>query len=315
MAGSIIVARGLSRRYGSIVALDGVDLNIAEGTVYALLGPNGAGKTTLINLLTTLMLPHAGSAQIAGYDVVRQAAQVRRLIGVTFQELILDRDLTGRQVLDIHARLYRLSPALRRQRITELIALVQLEEAIDRQVKGYSGGMQRRLELARGLMTEPQVLFLDEPTQGLDPQNRHAIWEYLQVLKRERGLTLLLTTHYMEEAEALADVVGIIDHGRMVVEGSPAALIGELGADVVRIVGSGDTAAFLEHMRAMPYIGSITHDLEPGAIMFGVEHGTRRLAEIIAQAHRNGFTISDIEVRRPTLGEVFLKHTGVTLRS
>jgi ABC-2 type transport system ATP-binding protein len=310
----MIAAHGLVKRYGSIVALDGVDLQVAPGTVYALLGPNGAGKTTLINLLTTLARPSGGSAEVAGYDIVRQPEDVRRAIGVTFQELILDRDLTGRQVLDIHARLYRMPAEARRRRIAELVELVQLADAIDRPVKGYSGGMQRRLELARGLMTDPQALFLDEPTQGLDPQNRTTIWEYILALKRERGLTLLLTTHYMEEAEALADVVGIIDRGRMIIEGAPAALVGALGADLIRIVGRGDDSAFVERLRALPYIGEITRDAESGTILFGVDQGTRRLAEIVAQAGNNGFTIVDIEVRRPTLGEVFLQHTGSALR-
>ncbi|HRC75533.1 MAG TPA: ATP-binding cassette domain-containing protein, partial [Kouleothrix sp.] len=236
MATQMIVTRGLAKRYGEVAALDGIDLDIAAGSIYALLGPNGAGKTTTISILTTLALPSAGSAQVAGFDVTRQANEVRRRIGVTFQDLVLDPDLTGRQVLDIHGRLYRQPRELRQRRIAELVELVQLGDAIDRLVKGYSGGMKRRLELARGLMTDPQVLFLDEPTQGLDPQNRATIWDYIRMLRRERGLTLLLTTHYMEEAEALADTVGIIDRGHKVAEGAPAALAAELGADLLVLV-------------------------------------------------------------------------------
>ncbi|MGB9634667.1 MAG: ATP-binding cassette domain-containing protein, partial [Chloroflexaceae bacterium] len=234
-----IIARGLRKQYGTVIAVDGIDLAVPAGTIYALLGPNGAGKTTTINMLTTLALPTAGEASVCGYDIVRQADRVRACIGVTFQDIVLDADLTGREVLDIHGRLYRQPAAVRRQRIAELVDLVQLGEAIDRRVRTYSGGMKRRLELARGLMTDPQALFLDEPTQGLDPQNRVGIWSYIRTLNRERGLTLLLTTHYMDEAEALASRVGIVDRGRLVAEGTPGDLAADLGADVIRVRGSG----------------------------------------------------------------------------
>jgi len=309
---TMIEARGLTKRFGAITALDGVDLDVTGGSIYALLGPNGAGKTTTINILTTLAQPSAGMARVAGCDVLRQADQVRRRIGVTFQDLVLDPDLTGRQVLDIHGRLYRQPRDLRRRRIAEMIALVQLGDAIDRLVKTYSGGMKRRLELARGLMTDPQVLFLDEPTQGLDPQNRVTIWEYIRTLKRERGLTLLLTTHYMEEAEALADTVGIIDHGRKVAEGTPAGLAAELGADLIRITGRGDAAHLIEQLRRLPYVDRVS----PGerTIEIGVDSGSRRIAEVVAQASGNGFAIEDISVARPSLGDVFLKYTGRALR-
>jgi ABC-2 type transport system ATP-binding protein len=310
----MIEATGLAKRYGEVAALDGVDLRVAQGSIYAMLGPNGAGKTTTINILTTLTQPSAGSASVAGADVVRQPEAVRRAIGVTFQDIVLDRDLTGRQVLDIHGRLYSMPAEARRRRIAELVELTQLEGAIDRIVKTYSGGMQRRLELARGLMTEPQVLFLDEPTQGLDPQNRTAIWEYVRQLRRERGLTLLLTTHYMDEAEVLADVVGIIDRGRKVAEGPPAALAAELGADVIRIVGSGGDAPLAERLRALPFVHHVAASTDDRLIEIGVDSGPRRLAEVVAQAGGNGFTIDDITVARPSLGDVFLKYTGRALR-
>lgn len=212
--------------------MDGLNLKIASGLTYALLGPNGAGKTTTISMLTTLLEPTSGRATVSGFDVQRQADKVRQQIGVTFQEIVLDPDLTGRQVLDVHGRLYRQGKAERGDKIEELTSLVELKEALDRTVKTYSGGMKRRLELARGLMTELQILFLDEPTQSLDPQNRTAIWTYLHQLREQTGLTILLTTHYMEETEALADRVGIIDRGRLVIEGSPADLIEEMGAQV-----------------------------------------------------------------------------------
>ncbi|GAB4211113.1 MAG: ATP-binding cassette domain-containing protein [Roseiflexaceae bacterium] len=310
----MIEAHNLVKHYGQVVALDGVDLQVPRGSIYALLGPNGAGKTTTINILTTLIQPTSGSARVAGHDVMRQPDAVRRAIGVTFQDLVLDRDLTGRQVLDIHGRLYKQPTDLRRRRINELVDLVQLGDAIDRIVKTYSGGMQRRLELARGLMTDPQVLFLDEPTQGLDPQNRAAIWEYVRRLSREQGLTLLLTTHFMEEAEALADLVGIIDHGSKVAEGTCAALVADMGADVIRIVGNGDDSHFLERLRALPFVDQVHRSERDRVIQVGVDSGNRRVAEIVAQASGNGYAIEDISIARPTLGDVFLKYTGRALR-
>ena len=312
MTEPMIAARGLVKRYGAVTALDGVDLTVGGGMIYALLGPNGAGKTTAINILTTLAQPSAGSASVAGYDVLRQADQVRRHIGVTFQDIVLDNDLTGRQVLDVHGRLYRQPRELRRRRIAELVELVQLGDAVDRLVKTYSGGMKRRLELARGLMTDPLVLFLDEPTQGLDPQNRANIWDYIRALRRERGLTLLLTTHYMEEAEALADIVGIIDGGRMVAQGSPGGLVAELGADVIRITGRGDPTHLVERLGQLPFVDRVI--AAEDIVELGVDSGTRRIAEIVAHAGDNGFAIEDITMARPSLGDVFLKYTGRALR-
>jgi len=191
-----IEARGLVKRYGEeVLAVDGVDLTIPANQIYGLLGPNGAGKTTTISILTTQIEPTAGDAKIHGLDVVKQASDVRQRIGVTFQEMVLDDELTGYQVMDYHGRLYRMGKAERRTKIEELLALVELEEAAERKAKTYSGGMKRRLELARALMTTPEVLFLDEPTLGLDPQTRARIWDYLRALREERGMTLLLTTH------------------------------------------------------------------------------------------------------------------------
>lgn len=309
-----IIARGLRKQYGTVIAVDGIDLAVPAGTIYALLGPNGAGKTTTINMLTTLAVPTAGEASVCGYDVVRQADRVRACIGVTFQDIVLDADLTGREVLDIHGRLYRQPAAVRRQRIAELVDLVQLGEAIDRRVRTYSGGMKRRLELARGLMTNPRALFLDEPTQGLDPQNREGIWSYIRTLNRERGLTLLLTTHYMDEAEALASRVGIVDRGRLVAEGTPGDLAASLGADVIRVRGSGDQAHFVSHVAALPFVARVETDPEAAMVLVYVDSGSRRLVEVVGLASGNGFVVEDVTVSRPGLGDVFLHHTGRALR-
>ena len=314
MAELAITARGLTKQYGAVTALDGIDLAVSSGTVYALLGPNGAGKTTTINILTTLTRPTAGEATVCGHDVLRQADQVRACIGVTFQDIVLDPDLTGREVLDIHGRLYRQPGALRRRRLAELVELVQLGDAIDRRVRTYSGGMKRRLELARGLMTEPRVLFLDEPTQGLDPQNRVGIWGYIRDLNRVRGLTLLLTTHYMDEAEALASQVGIVDRGRLVAEGTPGDLVATLGADVIRVRGQGEQAHFVAEVARLPFVVRVETDAADAMVLVYVDSGSRRLVEVVGAASGNGFLVEDVTLARPSLGDVFLYHTGRALR-
>ena len=308
-----IEASGLVKRYSNeVTAIEEVDLQVQVNTIHALLGPNGAGKTSTISVLTTLIEPTAGSAKVAGFDVVRQAGEVRRRIGVTFQEMVLDGDLTGRQALDYHGRLYRLKARHRQSKIADLLGLVELEDAADRKIKTYSGGMKRRLELARGLMTSPEVLFLDEPTTGLDPQNRANIWDYIKNLKEQSGLTLLLTTHYMDEAEALADQVSIIDHGRIVVEGTPRELIDQMGADTIRITGQGDSTSYLKKVQSLPFVQAINSS--EGLIQIGVDSGNKRLAEIVSLAQNNGFTIEDISLTKPSLGDVFIKYTGRQLR-
>jgi ABC-2 type transport system ATP-binding protein len=303
-----------------IEALRGVSFVVKRGEIYALLGPNGAGKTTLISILTTLLTPTSGRAVVAGFDVLRETAEVRRRLGVTFQEIVLDADLTGRQALDFHGRLYGLDRRTRLERIEALARLVELSDALDRRIGTYSGGMKRRLELARGLLPKPEVLFLDEPTQGLDPQNRAAIWRYVRKLREEEGTTLLLTTHYMEEAETLADRVGIIDQGRLLVEGAPAELIAQMGADVITLTGVGDAAGLAEQLRRLPYISqSLVHQHERSenaavSVQVGVDNGERRLAEVIAAALACQFHIQQVKVNRPTLGDVFLAYTGDRLR-
>jgi ABC-2 type transport system ATP-binding protein len=311
--GFAIETRGLVKRYGQeVLAVDGVDLSIPANQIYGLLGPNGAGKTTTISILTTLLEPTAGEARVVGLDVVKRAADVRRRIGVTFQEMVLDDELTGRQVMDYHGRLYRLGPAERKAKIEELLALVELEEAADRKAKTYSGGMKRRLELARALMTAPEVLFLDEPTLGLDPQTRARIWDYLRALREEGGMTLLMTTHYMDEAEELADMVGIIDRGNLVAEGRPRDLIEQMGADTIHIVGEGDQDTFVEKVSSLPFVQAV--NVGRTVIQVGVDSGSRRLVGVLSQAAGDAFAIQDVTVAKPSLGDVFLKYTGRRLR-
>jgi len=326
-ASNAIQAQALTKEYRtsdgqSVHALQGLDLTVRAGEIYALLGPNGAGKTTTLSILTTLLLPTSGTAMVAGFDVVTQSAEVRRHIGVTFQEVVLDQMLTGRHLLDFHGQLYGQSLAERRAAIAELAALVELSDVLDREVKTYSGGMKRRLELARGLMTRPQLLFLDEPTQGLDPQNRESIWRYIRRLRDEMGITLLLTTHYMEEAETLADRVGIVDHGQMVTEGAPAALVSQLGADVVAMQGEGELQPLVAALQALPFVANVTHTRStngdsPGTqqtIQVGVDQGDRRLVAVLNIAAAQGFQVQSVTVTRPSLGQVFLAQTGYALR-
>ena len=308
-------------RDGAVQALRGVTFSVQRGEIYALLGPNGAGKTTLLSILTTLLAPTAGRAAVAGFDVVTQTAEVRRRLGVTFQEIVLDTELSGRQVLDFHGRLYGLDQPTRKRRIAALAALVELSDVLDRKTGTYSGGMKRRLELARGLLPAPQVLFLDEPTQGLDPQNRAGIWRYLRQLRKEEGITLLLTTHSMEEAESLADRVGILDDGELLLTGSPAELIGQMGADVVTLAGTGDVARQSALLAGLPFVTNLVHHVAEGPLgepsicfQIGVDSGERRLAELIAATLAAGFAIHQVAIHRPSLGDVFLACTGEQLR-
>ncbi|MDB5082222.1 MAG: hypothetical protein JWP00_4146 [Chloroflexi bacterium] len=327
--GYAIETKGLSKSFDKVKAVTSLDLKVEEGSLYALLGPNGAGKTTTINLLTTLIAPDSGLATVAGYNVATQPNQVRRNIGVTFQEVALDRNLTGRSLLDIHGRLYRLPQAEIKKRTQQLIKLVELEDVLDRQVKTFSGGMKRRLELARGLLTEPRILFLDEPTVGLDPHNRERIWAYLQELRSKQNITIMLTTHYLDEAERLADKVGIIDEGKLVVEGSPGGLIASLGTDVVKLTGTGDIARFKEILREQEWIaafrvaragseeetpaGEETSGLFDILVNLASEAG-RSVKPLVDLAERSGFNVEDVSLQRPTLNEVFFKYTGRRLR-
>ncbi len=315
-----LITNGLEKVYlvgnESVHALRGVSFIVQAGEIYALLGPNGAGKTTLLSILTTLLTPTRGTAQVAGYDVVAQAAEVRRRIGVTFQEIVVDGELTGRQTLDFHGQLYGQDASTRRQRIDELAVLVELADVLDRKAETYSGGMKRRLELARGLMTAPQILFLDEPTQGLDPQNRAGIWRYIRRLREERGMTLLLTTHYMDEAEQLADRVGIIDHGLLVAEGAPQELVQRMGADVITLEGPGSLNGLEARLEAETYVSQVTLHAADGAyrLQIGVDDGEQRLASVVGLAAASAVHVHRVSTNKPSLGDVFLAVTGYALR-
>ncbi len=300
---------GLQKYFGDVKAVDGVSISASKGKVVALLGPNGAGKTTIINLLTTQLIQDSGRATVMGFNTVESPKDVRRRLGITFQETSVDPALTGVQVLHFSGELYGMKRRERKVRATELLEMVGLTDAAKRKTKTYSGGMKRRLELARSLMNTPDVLVLDEPTLGLDPQTRAKIWEYITRLKEEFGMTLLLTTHYMDEAEQLSDHVYIIDHGKIVREGRADELIRDLGDDTVRLQGTGDISSFVKELEKLAYIQSV-HSSGGESMHLGVDSGQKRVPGILALAASCGFTISEVAIDRPNLGDVFFGVTG-----
>jgi ABC-2 type transport system ATP-binding protein len=304
-----IEAESLVKRFGGVVALDGVDLRVESGGCFGLLGPNGAGKTTLVSILATLVRPSAGRARLLGHDVEAERAAVRRDVGIVFQEPSLDPELTAREHLDLHARLYHLGDRV--SRVAEELARLDLDGHADRPVRGFSGGMKRRLEIARGLLHRPRVLFLDEPTLGLDPRARAAVWSQLREIRRRDVATLLLTTHSMEEADALCERVAILDRGRVVAEGAPGALKSALGGDllVVALERAGDFRALLAPLEGVREVALA--EVAPGAgaeLRVTVADGPRRLAGILERLQP--FGIREVRLHRPTLEAVFLHHTG-----
>jgi len=306
MQQSTIEVDTLSKRFGPVTAVESVSFSVAEGEVFAFLGPNGAGKTTTINMLCTLLRPTSGRASVNGYDIVKQRSDVRRSIGLVFQDSTLDEYLTAEQNLRFHAYAYQIPGSVREQRIAELLTLVELTERRKSRVRTFSGGMKRRLEIARGLLHSPRVLFLDEPTLGLDPQTRRHIWEHILALRKQHGLTIFLTTHYMDEAE-VAGRIGIIDHGRIVALDTPDNLKDAMGGDVITIEARDNEAAAIELSEKF----SVTPVRENGALSFSVPHGDKVLPRIIRSLES---PILAVGLRRPTLEDVFLRLTGHAIR-
>jgi ABC-2 type transport system ATP-binding protein len=291
-------------------AVDGIDLQVAPGEIYGFLGPNGAGKSTTVLMLTTLLPPTAGTARVAGYDVVKQGPQVRGVIGAALQEAALDPFLTGREHLRLQASLHGITGATRQRLIGDLLDRVGLTHAGDRKVRTYSGGMKRRLDLALALIHDPSTLFLDEPTTGLDPQSRSALWEEVGRLARQEGVTVFLTTQYLEEADVLADRVGIIDHGRIVAEGTPARLKAEIGRPTVEIVP--EAPDDLDRLRALLHRFGDETAARPGG--FAVQlNGHGSLPEVIRALDNDNLRAAQINLHEPSLDDVFLAKTGRTL--
>jgi ABC-2 type transport system ATP-binding protein len=307
----IIATENLTKRFDNFTAVDHIKFSVKEGEIFGFLGPNGAGKTTTIKMLTTLLYPTEGTASIAGFDILKQRANVRENIGIVFQEPALDTELTGRENLDFHARMYGLPQETRKRRITEVLTLVDLDDKKDVLVKHYSGGMKRRLEIARGLMHSPRVLFLDEPTLGLDAQTRRAIWEYIKQLNKEENTTIFLTTHYMDEADFLCNHIGIIDHGKIMVMDTIDVLKKSVGNDVITLSCS-DSTILHKRLEQESWISKITP--HSTFLTLGVERGEEKIPVIFDIARTVNVTISSIDVRRPTLDDVFLYYTGRSMR-
>jgi ABC-2 type transport system ATP-binding protein len=302
-----IEVSALEREFsGGIKAVDGVDLEVSEGEIYAFLGPNGAGKTTTVRMLTTLLRPTGGTARVAGYDVVADAADVRRSIGVALQEAALDPLMTGRELIQLQATLHGITGGEAERRGDALIDRVGLTQAADRRVGTYSGGMRRRLDLASALVHEPRVLFLDEPTTGLDPVSRKAIWEEVTALNRE-GATVFLTTQYLEEADQLADRVGIIAGGRIVAEGTPASLKAEVGKPHLEI-GLADGSAERAHGICGDF-GRILPDKE-GRLLVELDRGASDVAKVVRALDEAGILVESLDLVEPTLDDVFVAKTG-----
>jgi ABC-2 type transport system ATP-binding protein len=305
-----IEAQGLVREFKKGPrAVDGIDLRVDPGEIYGFLGPNGAGKSTTVHMLTTLLPPTAGTARVAGYDVVKEGPLVRKAIGAALQEAALDPFLTGREHLRLQTAMHGISGDERRRRSDELLERVGLGEAADRKVNGYSGGMKRRLDLALALVHRPRILFLDEPTTGLDPQSRNALWLEVGRLAKDEGVTVFLTTQYLEEADVLADRVGIIDHGRIVAEGTPEELKSEIACSTVEAVPSnpeerGAVATVLERF------GDQTTGFGPGSIAVQLRSADGDLAEIVRALDAEGVHIAHLQIHEPTLDDVFLAKTG-----
>jgi ABC-2 type transport system ATP-binding protein len=306
MSQPVISVRDLVKTYGKVEAVRGIDLEVGAGEIFGFLGPNGAGKSTTISILCTLIRPTSGVAQVAGIDVLHDPSSVRARIGLVFQDPSLDGQLTGRENLEFHAFLYGLPAATRKQRIDDALEIVELTDRAGSTVLTYSGGMRRRLEIARGILHYPQVLFLDEPTLGLDPQTRNKIWDYLHTVRAREHITIFMTTHYMDEAE-FCDRIAIIDQGKIVALGTPAELKTRVGGDVVTIT-TPDTALAAEQLHSIMHLDSTQVD---GALRVEVAESASFMPRLFSELT---VPITAVSARRPSLDDVFLKLTGRAIR-
>ncbi|HTS33836.1 MAG TPA: ATP-binding cassette domain-containing protein [Thermoplasmata archaeon] len=309
--GAAVTCENLGKTFpGGVEAVTSVSLDVAHGEIYGFLGPNGAGKTTMISMLTTLLRPTHGTAEVEGIDVVREPERVRRRIGLVFQRSTSDDALTGRENLEIIAGLHGISPRAARPRIRELLERLDLVEAADRRVGAYSGGMRRRLEIAAGIVHAPSLLFLDEPTLGLDPQGRAGFWQYIRELRSENGMTIFLTTHYLDEADQLSDRVSIIDHGRVLRTDSPVALKESLGSDIVLVQPSDPSRDLASLLGAIPGVASVEPRSPEGAYRVRVARSESFVPAVVRACDAAGVELAGVSTRKPSLDEVFLTLTG-----
>jgi ABC-2 type transport system ATP-binding protein len=318
-----IKVENLTKKFKNLTAVDGITFSVHEGELFGLLGPNGAGKTTILNMLSTLLNITSGRAEVAGFDVQKSRDDVRKSIGVVFQEPALDTKLTGRENLEFHARMYGMKQSESKARIDDVLGVVELKDKEKVLVENYSGGMKRRLEIARGLIHHPKVLFLDEPTLGLDAQTRRSIWDYIRKLNKEEKITIILTTHYMEEADQLCDRVAIVDHGKIVALDTPEKLKDLLGGDVITLEIEGDIDALMKKLQSSDWVKTIkkydketcSHmNLHENSICLTVEKGETKIPELINEAQSFGAKIISVALHKPSLEDVFLHFTGKRIR-
>ena len=307
-----IKVEDLTKSFNGLAAVDHISFTVRSGELFGLLGPNGAGKTTTINMLSTLLKSTSGYGEVAGHDISMSKDDIRRSIGVVFQEPALDIKLTGKENLEFHAMMYGLKKKERKERVEEVLKLVELTEKKDVLVENFSGGMKRRLEIARGLIHKPEVLFLDEPTLGLDAQTRHHIWDYIKKLNKEGGVTIILTTHYMEEADFLCDRIAIMDRGKFVAMDIPARLKDILGGDVVSMEIEGKADSLIDRINSLDWVKNMTRHNE--TLSLTMEKGERRIPQLINVARENGVNVTCVHLRKPSLEDVFLHFTGRTIR-
>ncbi|WP_094228992.1 ATP-binding cassette domain-containing protein [Methanolobus psychrotolerans] len=308
---SAITVENLTKKFGDFTAVKNLSFIIKSGEVFGLLGPNGAGKTTTMSMLSTMLKPSSGKAAVNGFDIITNEDDVRKSIGIVFQDQSLDEELTAYENMDFHGRLYRIPKSTRQKKIMELLKLVELEGKKDNLVKTYSGGMRRRLEIARGLLHEPKILFLDEPTLGLDPQTRNHLWDYIERLNREKGITIILTTHYMEEADKLCNRIAIIDKGRIIALDTSEKLKNDIGGDVITIVSS-ERDKLYSVIQYLPEIKNI--EVHDSFLTIGLENAEKHVAQIVNMASETGIPIDSISIHKPTLEDVFLHFTGRIIR-
>lgn len=312
---SVVEINGLTKKFGDVLAVNNISFKVEKGEIFGFLGPNGAGKTTTLNILVTLMKPTKGTAKVAGYDVVKSPSKVREKIGVVFQDITLDRELTGKENLWIHGKVYKMDSVRLKKRMEELLAFTELEKWADVQVKKYSGGMMRRLEIARALVHNPEILFLDEPTLGLDPQTRVHVWDYIKKLREEKKVTVFLTTHYMDEAEKLCDRVAIIDNGKIISIGKPEDLTHLVGLEVVYVKIENNLKP--ENLLQISANGKFADDIkimDDKTIRFSVKNASETIPKIFENFQRIGVKILEVKYHKPTLEDVFLHLTGKSLR-
>jgi len=309
--GKVIETIDLTRRFNGLVAVDKLNVSVEQGEIFGLLGPNGAGKTTTISMLCTILKPTSGTAKVNGFDIVRQATQVRKSIGIVFQDPSVDDRLTGRENLHMHANLYGVPPSEQKTRIKKVLELVELEERADSILRTYSSGMRRRLEIARGLIHYPKILFLDEPTIGLDPQTRDHIWVYIKELKQTQDITIVLTTHYMEEADRLSDRVAIIDYGKIVALDTPIRLKKTLEGDIITVRAK-NTEKLVSVLAGQANVLK-THVLKD-TVELTVREGEEFVPRVVEIAAQNDISVEAIVLHQPSLEDVFLHYTGRAIR-